>query len=87
MQEWCGGHFPSFIDKDCGPINSPNLNPLDYFVWDEMINAIDWDKVRSKTTLIQQLKLSVKKALKSVMIKSWTNRLYRISESDGNYLR
>jgi hypothetical protein len=28
-QEWCAQHFPSFIDKDHWPPNSPDLNPLD----------------------------------------------------------
>ena len=38
-------------------------------------------------TLIQQLKLSVAKILKSIVVESWTNRLYRMSQNDGNYLR
>ena len=76
--------------KDCWPPNSPDLNPLDYSIWDEFINAIDWNKVKSKTTLIQQLKSSVKKIRESVIFEScttWTNRLYQISQNDGNYLR
>ena len=34
-QDWCSQHFPSFIDKDIWPANSPDLNPLDYCIWDE----------------------------------------------------
>ena len=45
-QEWCRDNFPSLIDKDHWP---PNLNPLDYSIWDELINIIDWNKVQSKT--------------------------------------
>ncbi|CAF4754971.1 unnamed protein product, partial [Rotaria socialis] len=29
-QQWCQEHFPTFIDKDHWPPNSPDLNPLDY---------------------------------------------------------
>ena len=89
-QQWCRDNFPSFIDKDHWPPNSPDLNPLDYSTWDEFANTIDWNKVKSKTTLIQQLKSSVKKIRQSVVFKSctnWTNRLYRMSQNDGNYLR
>lgn len=89
-QEWCRKNFPSFIDKDRWPANSPDLNPLDYSIWNEFINVIDWTKVKSKTTLIQQLKSSVKQISEPVVVESctcWTNRLYRISQNDGNYLR
>ena len=48
-QEWCRNNFPSLIDKDHWPPNSPNLNPLDYSIWDGLINIIDWNKVQSKT--------------------------------------
>ena len=26
-QEWCSQHFPSFVDKDTWPANTPELNP------------------------------------------------------------
>ena len=88
-QKWCHENFPSFIGKDHWPPNSPDLSPLNYSIWDEFVKVIDWNKVRSKATLIQQLKSSVKKIRESVIVESctsWTNRLYRMSQSDGNYL-
>ena len=46
-QEWCRDNFPSLlIDKNRWPPNSPDLNPLDYSIWDESINFIDWNKIR-----------------------------------------
>jgi len=45
------------------------LNPLDYSIWNELVNAIKWDKVKSKTTLIQQLKSSIKNIHESVVLK------------------
>jgi inhibitor of nuclear factor kappa-B kinase subunit alpha len=50
-QQWCRDNFPSFIDNDHWPPNSPDLNPLDYSIWDEFVHAIEWDKVTSKKTL------------------------------------
>ena len=49
MQGWRLDSFASFIGKDRWPPNSPALNPLDGCIWDELINIIDWNKVRSKT--------------------------------------
>ena len=60
-QEWCPTNFPSFIDKDHWPPNSPDLNRLDYSIWDEFAQQINWAKVKSKKTLIDELKRSVKR--------------------------
>ena len=54
--ELCGKHFPCFIDKDHCPPNSPDLNPLDYSIWDELANQVNWNAVTPKTTLISELK-------------------------------
>ena len=88
-QESCRMNFPSFIDKDHWPPNSPDLNLLDYSIWDEFAQQINWAKVKSKKTLIDELKRSVKRIRDSVLLEScesWTNRLYRLSENKGNYL-
>lgn len=77
------------VNKDHWPPNRPHVNPLTYSIWNEFVNAIDWSKVKSKATLIQQLKSSMKKIRKSVVLEScasWTNRFYCMSQNDGNYL-
>ncbi|CAF1513704.1 unnamed protein product [Rotaria magnacalcarata] len=57
-QQWCRDNFPSFIGKGRWLPNSPDLNHLDYSIWDELVNIINWNKVQSKKTLIQQIKSS-----------------------------
>ena len=86
-QEWCANNFPSFIDKDHWPPNSPDLNPLDYCIWNGIAQVIKWDTVTSKKTLIVALKRAVKEISKDVFFESWTNRLYRMTQDKGNYLR
>ena len=81
-QEWCSQHFPSFIDKDTWPAHSLDFNLLDYCIWDEFAQAINLDKVTSKSSLISELKRAVKKINLYVVGKScsdWTNRLYRMT--------
>ena len=88
-QQWCRHNFPSFLDKDQWPLNSPDLNPLDYSIWNELVTTINWDKFKSKTTLIDQFQSSVRKIRESVVFDCcayWTNRLYPISLNDGDYL-
>ncbi|CAF3300457.1 unnamed protein product [Rotaria socialis] len=88
-QQWCKQHFPSFIDKSRWPPNSPDLNPLDYFIWDEFVHQVKWDKIQSKKTLIEELKCAVERIRQEVILEScasWTNRLYRLLENKGDYL-
>ena len=40
-QAWCARHLPSFIPKDRCPANSLDLNPLDYCIWNELVEAMD----------------------------------------------
>lgn len=88
-QDWCTDHFPSIIDKEHWPPNSPDLNPLDYFVWDEFVHQMNWKNVRSKKSLIAELKRAVKRIRLDKLLescKSWSNRLYRMCKIGGNYL-
>ena len=52
-QQWCRDNFPTFINSENWPPNRPDLDPLDYSIWDELANTINWDKFKSKTALIQ----------------------------------
>ncbi|CAF3391616.1 unnamed protein product, partial [Rotaria sp. Silwood2] len=77
-------------DKKHWPPNSPNLNPLDYCIWDEFAQCVNWEKVTSKPTLIDELKRAVKKIRQDVVLQScssWTVRLQRVLKNDGRYLK
>ena len=79
--------FRTFLDKDTCPANSPDLN---YCIWNEFAQAINWDKVTSKSALIAELKRCVKRIRLYVVREScsvWTNRSYPMTQNDGNYLR
>ncbi|CAM4848320.1 unnamed protein product [Rotaria magnacalcarata] len=69
---------------------SPDLNPLDYCIWGELAHQVNWDAVTSKTTLINEVKRAIRKVSLDFVFEScssWTNRLYRLSQVKGNYLR
>jgi hypothetical protein len=83
-QEWCAEHFPSFIDKGHWPPNSPDLNPLDYSIWNGLAGAIKWDTVTSKKILfIVALKHAVRQIRQDAVFDScstWIDRLHRVSQ-------
>ena len=60
-QEWRCQYFPSFIAKGTWPADSPDLNLLNYCIWKEFTQTINWTKVTRKSSLIWELKRSVKK--------------------------
>ena len=72
-EQWCRDNFPSFLDRDHWSPKSPDLNHLDYSIWGELVYTINWDKAKSKTTLIQQLKLSHKNIHESFVFESCTS--------------
>lgn len=89
-QEWCTINFPSFIEKDRWPANSPDLNPLDYSVWNEVVQAMRWDKVKCKSSLKSQIQAGVNKIRPEVLLDICANfysRIRRLARSDGAYLR
>ena len=88
-QQWCRDNFPTFINSENWSPNSSDLSPLGYSIWDELANSINWDKVKSKTGLIQQIKLAHKKVRESVVFGSCvscTNRSYGMYQNDGKCL-
>ena len=52
--------FSSFIQRDHCPPNSPDLNPLDYYLCDKLGKTIKWNRVTSKKSLIMALEQVVK---------------------------
>ena len=88
-QNWCKDHFPAFFDQQQWPANSPNLNTLDYCIWDELAHAINWDQVATKQTLIVELRRAVKKIRPDIVYESchsWTMSLHRVATNDGNHV-
>ena len=88
-QQCCQDCFPSFIDKDHCPSNSQDLNPLDYFIWDKLADAVDWNKITSKRTLLDELKKAPKKVRANAVFEScnpWMTRLSKVSKLGRNYL-
>lgn len=45
VQEWCTQNLADFLPKNEWPPNSPDLNPLDYFVWSYMLSELNKYKI------------------------------------------
>ena len=88
-QKGCADRFPDFISKDRWPPNSPDLCPLDYSLWNELAESMNWKKITTKATMIEEIKRSVKKIPKEKVLHSvldFTVRLRLIQKNGGNYI-
>jgi transposase len=88
-QAWCKDHFWDFWPKSRWPPNSPDLNPLDYSIWYELCGQMNWNKINNKKTLIDQIRLGVRKIRSDVVHRSidcWTKRVYRMLQKKCDYV-
>ena len=88
-QKYCRDKMPNFISKDRWPPNSPDLNPLDYCIWNEIVTGMRWDRVLCKTTLISEIKHAVRILRKEILLDSctrWYTRVRKVGAADGAYL-
>ena len=56
-QNWCRNNFDSFLDKNHWPPNSPDLNPLDYYYWNEVENQMTYTPFMTIDELKNEIKI------------------------------
>ena len=89
-RNWCMLNFSDFIRKSRWPPNSPDPCPLDYSLWTELANCIDWNQITTKATLIDEIKRSVKRVEKekiSNSVSGFIVRLRVLKKNGGEYIR
>ena len=55
-QDWCRANFPHFWEKEVWPPSSPDLNPLDFFVWGVAERDTNRSPHNTKDSLIRSIK-------------------------------
>ena len=79
----------SIIGPEKWPPNSPDLNPLDYFFWNEVEVHLKTKKFNNIAQLTQQIKESIKEIpLKMVQdsIDNFRSRVYACEENSGGLI-
>ena len=81
--------FPSFIEPDRWPANSPDLNPLDYFYWDALASRLVKGKKLPRKKLLEEIKKTSKKIpLKMVQdsIDNFVSRCLAVEKNNGGLI-
>jgi transposase len=88
-QKWCKNNFKFFISKEKWPPNSPELNPLDYSIWDNISSNMEYRKIKT----INDLRREVEKAIKKIdvnylreVIGAFLRRVYSVEKHDGELI-
>lgn len=86
-QTWCKSNCPNFIASQDWPAASPDLNPLDYFVWGKLTAIVNAKQHRSladlkRTILREWEKLPLKEV--RAAIAGWRNRLQLVIDHNGD---
>lgn len=89
VQELCENTFFSLIPASKWPPNSPDLNPLDYSVWEKISSNICYKNAKSRDSLIKEIKKSCKQIEVDYVrevIGSFLRRVYEVEKNKGDYI-
>jgi hypothetical protein len=88
-QEWCAQNLPFTLEKEAWPPSSPDLNPLDFFVW----SMTEGDVNRSPHNTKQSLITSIMKVFADLSREDvrracsrFQSRLEEVVEARGNFI-
>ena len=88
-QERCKKLFEWYIPKDRWPPNTPELNPMDYSVWNEISTRIDFRKVTTRDELIKEIKKAAKNISKEYcqeIVCQYLRRVCAIEKNNGHHI-
>ena len=88
-QQWCKNNFKFFISKERWPPNSPELNPMDYSIWDNISKHMEYHKVKTINDLRREIEKSIKKIDVSYVrevIGAFLRRVYSVEKHGGELI-
>jgi len=86
--KWLKDHCYDLVSKDCWPPSSPDLNPLDYFVWGYLGTHTNGRAHTTKASLITSIKenfASMDKAMVAKTCVAFRGRMEAIIEAEGGF--
>lgn len=89
-QDWIGERNPDFIKKNEWPPNSPDLNPLDYHVWGEMLRLYQQHQPKPKNkaelqTVLQSIWERLPQASINKAVLAFRKRLQACIAAEGKH--
>jgi len=88
IQNWLSDNIDMFWSKEFWPPNSPDLNPLNYYVWsvERVINKSRHLNVMSLRTAIEAAFADIDSAILQRACERFRSRIKIVIEVDGGYI-
>jgi len=89
VQNWLSDNIDMFWSKDFWPPNSPDLNPLDYYVWgvvERDSNKARHPNVASLQAAIEAAFIKMDRAQLQTACSRFRNRIEAVIEAQGGYI-
>lgn len=86
---WLQEHCYDVVTKDMWPPSSPDLNPMDYFVWGYLEARVNRRPHTTKASLISSIREQFAAMPKGLVTKAcarFRGRITAVIEADGNYI-
>ena len=86
--KWLTQNCYDVISKDLWPPNSPNLNPLDYFVWGEVEKYTIRHPHNTKTSMMDSIKEVLGNRVNEMVRRTcsrFRGRIEAVVEANGDY--
>lgn len=88
-QAWLKEHVPAFISHSEWPPNSPDLNPLDYFVWSKLLSMLGGVRYKNiadlKRALVKAWSKFPQHELRAAILQ-WRTRLKACVKAKGGHI-
>jgi inhibitor of nuclear factor kappa-B kinase subunit alpha len=88
-QDWCRRHLPGFFSTSEWPASSPDLNPLDYFVWsrlEQLACTINHPSVSSLKRSLSKAWAELPMEEVRAAVQAWRKRLAACVKAKGAFL-
>ena len=88
-QKWCQENLHMVWSKDFWPPNSPDLNPMDYYVWGKVEAEVNEDPLRNRDCLMQKITQVMGKMDTEEVARACTcfrTRVQKVIDVNGDYI-
>lgn len=89
VQNWLSDNMDMFWSKEFWPLNSPDLNPLDYYVWsvvERVTNKSRHPNVTSLQTAIEAAFANLDKEVLQRACERFRKRILAVIQTEGGYI-
>ena len=84
-QKLLSANYYDYTSPNVWPLNSPDLNPMDYYVWDAVEKDANHRTSSTKAQLINRIKAVLETLPRESVTSAFCNRIEAVIDANGGY--